>query len=535
MDNQGTFLGLNRNQWRDVGLGIGRGFQSYDPNNPFAGAGAAMEASIGSGMARDVREQNRSDALAAEERQASRAEQSAATAFERQKELMNFRIDAEGKAEEAQYQKQRKRTADELAEEIAGGVVTIDNGGSSQFDQLFAAMTDGAVPTVDFDPSSGDMYDPTASEDDSRVPFSWMRGLAKGKASDEGDLPLVSDGMYNGDPVGLEAFDLVRTKSGKTAIRYGNKKDGTWSVVPIDRAEWMALFSARQKTRQEVRQRMDFAKDVRIATDSIGKMTAAIPAMQNGLGQSLAMYAQIDPKGAMEYMVKASGAIQTGTSNELTGQVRAKIQDARNESALAPYTRSFGKTQQPDPRGDFFPPITVDVPSRRDQEVQRLVAKPNLTDDERITLTAFSRLEHFVMPPDIRKAFDPNTEIGFMSYTARDGRAIVSPLSPIVEMQHLAASGVFPETIPLMDAPLATEGADAQMKYVEYLHRVDTFASQVFGWDQSPREDINAIAQFRIQYRTERAVAETSAAGQGASKPQPQPTQAKKNPTGDAL
>lgn len=515
---------INRNTLMDIGLGIGRGLQSYDPNNPFAGAGAAMEATIGSGMARDVREQNRSDALAAEERQASRAEKSAATAFERQKELMNFRIDAEATAEENQYQRQKKRRDEELADMIAGGVVTVDEGRKDQVDEAFGSMIEKAVPTVGADAFDGEMHDPIASEENS-----WMRGLAKGNASDEGDLGLVAEGIYNGDPVGLEAFDLVRLRDGSPAIRFGK------SVVPIDRSEWMSLFAARQRSRQDMRQRMDFAKDVRIATDSIGKMTAAIPAMQNGLGQSLAMYAQIDPQGAMEYMVKASGAIQTGTSNELTGQVRAKIQGARNDAALAPYTRSFGKTQQPDPRGNFFPPITVDVPSRRDQEVQRLVAKPNLTDDERISLNAFSRLEHFVMPPDLRKAFDPNTEIGFMSYTAQDGRAIVSPLSPIVEMQHLAASGVFPKTIPMMDAPLATEGVDAQMKYINYLAEVDVFAAQVFGWDQSPRKDINAIAQFRIQHRTERAVAESSAAGQGASKPQPQPTQANKNPTGDAL
>ena len=41
---------FTRERLQAIGLGIGRGFQSYDPNNPFAGAGAAMEATIGTEM-----------------------------------------------------------------------------------------------------------------------------------------------------------------------------------------------------------------------------------------------------------------------------------------------------------------------------------------------------------------------------------------------------------------------------------------------------------------------------------------------------
>lgn len=64
MPAENKFLNLSRDQLRDIGLGIGRGFQAYDPNNPFAGAGAAMEATIASGMAREKREEDLFLALA---------------------------------------------------------------------------------------------------------------------------------------------------------------------------------------------------------------------------------------------------------------------------------------------------------------------------------------------------------------------------------------------------------------------------------------------------------------------------------------
>jgi hypothetical protein len=53
---------------RAIGLGIGKGFQSYDPNNPFAGAGAAMETTIGSEMGIEARKQSRADQVKAQDK-----------------------------------------------------------------------------------------------------------------------------------------------------------------------------------------------------------------------------------------------------------------------------------------------------------------------------------------------------------------------------------------------------------------------------------------------------------------------------------
>jgi len=84
---------FTRERMQAIGLGIGRGFQSYDPNNPFAGAGAAMEATIGAEMgleqqrkARSDRQQDLADIEDKQIRAEVRAEQQQIRAEERQRE-----------------------------------------------------------------------------------------------------------------------------------------------------------------------------------------------------------------------------------------------------------------------------------------------------------------------------------------------------------------------------------------------------------------------------------------------------------------
>jgi hypothetical protein len=74
---------FTRERLQAIGLGIGRGFQSYDPNNPFAGAGAAMEATIGAEMIVDQRRKDRRER------------------FEDLEIIRKEKLDAERRAEEA--------------------------------------------------------------------------------------------------------------------------------------------------------------------------------------------------------------------------------------------------------------------------------------------------------------------------------------------------------------------------------------------------------------------------------------------------
>lgn len=96
MNNAGENF-FTRDRLRDIALGIGRGFQSYDPNNPFAGAGAALEATVGSQLARELRKEQR------EQREKDLAE------------IDRRQRDAEARAE--QREKDREARADERESE----------------------------------------------------------------------------------------------------------------------------------------------------------------------------------------------------------------------------------------------------------------------------------------------------------------------------------------------------------------------------------------------------------------------------------
>jgi TolA-binding protein len=99
---------FSRDQLRDIGLGIGRGFQAYDPNNPFAGAGAALEATIASGMTRDMRAEERKQRL----EDLDRAEKALAEREERAEQSMK---DREGRIE-AMRERERKAESEQQLE-----------------------------------------------------------------------------------------------------------------------------------------------------------------------------------------------------------------------------------------------------------------------------------------------------------------------------------------------------------------------------------------------------------------------------------
>lgn len=120
MPAENKFLNLSRDQLRDIGLGIGRGFQAYDPNNPFAGAGAALEATLASGMTRDMRAEDRQQRLEDLDRaeralleREKRAEESMKAREDRLEKMRERERAAELATEETIYQRQKSREKEE--------------------------------------------------------------------------------------------------------------------------------------------------------------------------------------------------------------------------------------------------------------------------------------------------------------------------------------------------------------------------------------------------------------------------------------
>ena len=123
---------FTRERMQAIGLGIGRGFQSYDPNNPFASAGAAMEATIGAEMGFEARDRSRKehlDDLAAVEKKQIEAEKRAEEASIRQDERALKQAQKMGDiTTEIMLDRQRKQRADEKAWRENQEVVGISHG-----------------------------------------------------------------------------------------------------------------------------------------------------------------------------------------------------------------------------------------------------------------------------------------------------------------------------------------------------------------------------------------------------------------------
>lgn len=173
---------------RAIGLGIGRGFQSHDPNNPLAAGGAALEATIGAEMAfegqdRDRKERLddlesiRKEKLDAERRAEEAAIREDKRALENRKKMGD--IDTE-----LMIERQRRQEAEEKARRERMAVVGISRGlrtqqpesrekaVNRQFMQDFMRIVGGSVPKI---PGSAPI-DPYES-----APEYERRGLQRGK------------------------------------------------------------------------------------------------------------------------------------------------------------------------------------------------------------------------------------------------------------------------------------------------------------------------------------------------------------------
>lgn len=96
-DNQPSFF--DRDNLRDIGMGVGAGLQAYDPNNPFAGMGAALQTTIGSAVLREDKKTKRLQDL-----------EDTASLSQQRKEL-------EQRAEETRIRAEERANADQIADE----------------------------------------------------------------------------------------------------------------------------------------------------------------------------------------------------------------------------------------------------------------------------------------------------------------------------------------------------------------------------------------------------------------------------------
>lgn len=334
-----------------------------------------------------------------------------------------------------------------------------------------------------------------------------MRDSAKGQASEINDFDLTMSGIAYGDPIGMETFDLGFFDDGTPAIVINGAN------VPIRHDQWMALMNMRNKTRDEVRARMEYQAQLRKANDAISKVKASVNLPQ-GMAPIFEAYAQIDPPGAMKYLTDVYRSMQATGGSDLMGKMRSDIQKVENENAIGFLLRPQGKQSiERPPTYPGGPPTieTVFTPSIRDQRVAALSKSQNSHDQ--ITAHAYMTIEDFLLDPTYRQA-NPTARIGVFDRIARQPDRF-SQMSMFSRLQHLAAYNQEPgwAKIPIVQPPVmmattAWIGASVaqQARYLDYLQRLDQWAASVFRYDQSNADIMQMMLLEQSQVATSEAL-----------------------------
>lgn len=204
---------FTRERLQAIGLGIGRGFQSYDPNNPFASAGAAMEATIGAEMGADQRRKDRQERLEDLEiirKEKLDAERRAEEAATREMDRRIQTAKKMGDIETTQMLERQRKSREELKDwydkqEVVGiseGLAKKKSPGLPQFLRLLANLLGGNTPRIKgnapinlFDESM--TMEPSPAEE-RRSPMRRPPGVEMMRGDEDfGSTPLNPSGVRN--------------------------------------------------------------------------------------------------------------------------------------------------------------------------------------------------------------------------------------------------------------------------------------------------------------------------------------------------
>jgi hypothetical protein len=108
-----------------------------------------------------------------------------------------------------------------------------------------------------------------------------IQAATMGRARDVGDPLLAMEGIVNGDPVGMETFDLGFYDDGTPAINING------AAIPVDQSMWMALLQARVATRDEMDRRMQHQIKVNRTKELVSKVLRANPNISSDMADGL--------------------------------------------------------------------------------------------------------------------------------------------------------------------------------------------------------------------------------------------------------
>jgi len=308
--------------------------------------------------------------------------------------------------------------------------------------------------------------------------------VVKGRASDVNDLDLTIAGIYAGDPIGMETFDLGFYDDGHPAIIING------APVPIPMDQWAALANMRQKTRDDVAQRIRFNDAKRTAEDSVMKVVRAMPNLPAGLGDLLMATAGIDPQFAMQQLSNLYVNNKKDGNRSQIGELSGVILKRNIDNTLGWMNQRGGKKQvalNPNLPNQL---TEVDVPSPIEQRRQALMNEG--TPEANITAYALSEIGNMLPSPEMKQMTGGGRQSAF-GRMAQQGNDIAEGGSFYSRLQHLAAySGMFNETIPRMSIPPIEDPTDPRIKQLRtYLRSLDMWAVRYLHFDPSTDEEIN--------------------------------------------
>jgi hypothetical protein len=321
------------------------------------------------------------------------------------------------------------------------------------------------------------------------------RGIADardltGRASDVNDFNLTMRGISDGDPVGMETFDLGFFEDGTPAITINGAN------VPIRHEQWMALLTQRNKTRAEVKARMMFEHDKRKAKAGITKILASAPSVPPQLGELLLTIADMDPATAVQETQQLLVSMSKDNGRQQIGKLSTMIQDNAVAADLSRLTR---ETEMQIGETDMGDPIMGKSSLARSRAAELQKDKDSR---KRKTAYAISNIDSMYPPKGMKS--DPSVNgkpIGIFDIMVGLDGGDTSELSRFELLRNLAAySDLWPSKVDWVDTPIYSDFVPGRPtnpaevdKFRNYLFELDQWASSALKWDRSDPRAIDMI------------------------------------------
>lgn len=322
-----------------------------------------------------------------------------------------------------------------------------------------------------------------------------MRDAVMGRASaDAFDPMLAMEGIVNGDPIGMETFDLGFFEDGTPAIKMGK------GAIPVDQSMWMSLMTMRNKTRNEMDEMMRFEREKARATDAVTRLIKANPRINPEMQEALIALSGIYPEFVVKQVfdsVLPNMAYDNGKvlTNDLQSVMMDTLGQATAGRLLSPRSRPVTldpqKLTQADKDAIVVGSKEVPIPSIRDEAYQKAMASGRTSH-----ATALNSLEFFTRGGEKRRARGqkgmPTTGLFDVTLDA-DGN---SGENPVIwwAMQLASDRDLFPNDY--VDIPMNANKPD---DVFAYMARLSDWSKRNFGYGQSDPVAMQSAFNFIVQ------------------------------------